>query len=199
MHSTFESLIVSALSPCFAKYFSLWALVTLTWWSTEDDWGASQCGTCEGRGDSGLDREGISQDWWVLGMAQEADWGTEEEKPREVTHVFQQGQAGRGWPRVTGGAWLGWAYTCVLNLGSMHVPTSLHCTTSHTWMEYFTDGMSHLGCFYHGAPLTACKRSSVEYSSNTHSRSFMSVYMAAVYGLFFCVGNFLVRASVTDH
>lgn len=61
--------------------------------------------------------------------------GMEEEKPPEVTCVCQQGRAERGCPGVTGGAWAGWAYICVLNLGSMHMSTSLRCMTSHTWLQ----------------------------------------------------------------
>lgn len=50
----------------------------------------------------------------------------------------------------------------------------------------YRDGMSHLKCFYHSAPLTVCKRSSVEYSSDTHSMSFTSICIAAVCGFTLC-------------
>lgn len=126
--------------------------------------------------------------WQVLGAAQKVK--TEGWRRRSLlrSRVCQQEWAERGWPRVTGGARLGWAYTCILCLGSVLVSVSLRRTTSHPWLQRCNVTLKML--------LSWCPSYSLwDPQLNTHpvlhSVSFVSVCMAAVYG--FCVGEFLVR------
>lgn len=87
-------------------------------------------------------RRGTCWFWWGcllpglvgVGNGPESE-GLEEQQPPEVTRVCQQGRAERGGAGVTGGVWAGWAHTCVLNVGSVYVSTSLRCTASPTWLQ----------------------------------------------------------------
>lgn len=180
MHSMFKSPIVSALYPFFAKYFSLWPLVMLTWWSKGDGWECCGVGPMQ-VGEMGI-RGACSQNWKVFGKAQKAK--TEEQRRRNLLRphvcVSRDGQT-MGYP----GNW------CSVGGLGLHLRPQHRCTCPCLCVirhhKYgFRDGRSHLKCFHRGAPLTVSKRSSVEYSSNTPSMSFMSVSMAAMYGFFLC-------------
>lgn len=127
MHSMYESPIASTLSQFSA--FGPWSHAHLL--KRRGCWG--WCGNGAGRGHAGFGGGVCSQDLWVLGMAQKVKGWRRNNLLRP--HVCVSG-AGQSWGAgETGGAWAGWAHTCVLNIGSVYVSTSLRCTTSRTRLQ----------------------------------------------------------------
>lgn len=139
MHSMFKSPTVSALYPFFAKYFSLWPLVMLTWWSKGDGWkccgvGPVQVGKMPALAGELAHRTGRCLEWprkqRLRDRGGETSWG----------HMCVSAGVGRAWViQVTGAVWVGWAYTCVLNISAhVHVCASYGITYMASEMECHT-------------------------------------------------------------
>jgi len=135
MRSMFKSPVVSALSPFFLKYFSLWPLVTFSGWSTGSGWercgvGPVQAGETLALAVEGACRTGGCWEWPRKQRRKdrggETSWG----------HMCVSAGLGRAW--VTQGNWRsvgGLGLHLRPQLGSMHVSMSLRCMTSHTWLQ----------------------------------------------------------------
>lgn len=107
-------------------------------------------------------------------------------------HMCVSAGPSRAW--VTQGNWraqLGWAYTCILNLGSVHVSVSLRRMMSHTWLQRWNVTLKML--------LSWCPSYSLwDPQLNTHPMPIqwalcLFLWQPCMDFFFVCVRDFLVR------